>query len=86
MDLAEQKPKRRFALLTPIDCLGTQHTLVDIRKDKAEQYEKLSKDKSSAEFLKFFFTYNPTTMSKTQKQKARESLQKTRKARYESSY
>ena len=86
VDLAEQKPKRRFALLTPIDCLGTQHTLVEIRKDKAEQYEKLSKDKSSAEFLKFFFTYNPTTMTKTQKQKARESLQKTRKARYESSY
>jgi hypothetical protein len=85
MDLAHEKPKRRFALLTPVDCLGVQHTLVDIRKDKAEQYEKLSKDKSSAEFLKFFFTYSPS-LSKTQRERAREQLHKTRKARYESSY
>lgn len=85
MDIADEKPKRRFALLTPIDCLGEQPTLVDIRKDKAAIYEKLSANKSSPEFLKYFFSYNANG-TKTQKQKAKESLRKTRKVRIESSY
>ena len=85
VDLANNKEKRRYALLTPVDCLGTQETLIDMKKHKAELYEKLSKNRSSPEFLKYFFSYNPKS-TKTQKLHIREHLHKTRKVRYESSY
>jgi hypothetical protein len=85
MDLASNKESRRYALLTPIDCIGTQETLVDIRKHKAELYSKLSKNRGSVDFLKFFFTYNPNS-TKTQRAKIREQLRRTRKIRSESSY
>lgn len=82
MDLADHKPKRRFELLTPIDCLGTQMSLVDMRKEKAALYSKLSKNKQSSDFLKYFFTYNPRAPV-TERQKLRKSLRKTRKSRTE---
>jgi hypothetical protein len=85
VDLASNKEKRRYALLTPIDCLGTQETLIDMKKHKAELYNKLSTNKSSAEFLKYFFSYNPRS-TQTQRNKIRQQLRKTRKVRYESSY
>ena len=85
VDVANNKPKRRFALLTPIDCIGEQETLVDMRKNKASLYEKYSKNKQSPEFLKYFFTYNPKS-SKTERRRVRESLRKTKKTRFESSY
>jgi hypothetical protein len=85
VDLAAEKEDRRYALLTPTDCIGQQETLVGLKKNRAELYEKLSKDKSSADFLKFFFSYNPN-MTKTQKTRLREQLRKTRKVRSESSY
>jgi hypothetical protein len=84
MDLASHKEKRRYALLTPTECLGEQDTLVDLKREKAELYAELSKNKSSSEFLRYFFTYNPKT-SKTERQRARQQLQRTRKARSESS-
>jgi hypothetical protein len=79
VDLAHHAKKRRFALLTPIDCLGTQQTLVDMRKEKADLYEKLSEKKTSPDFLRYFFTYTPT-MTKTQKASLRKALRKTRRA------
>lgn len=82
VDLAESKPDRRFALLTPKTCLGTQETLLDMKKHKAELYAKLSKDKSSPDFLQYFFSYNPRA-PKTERQKLRDQLRKTRKARLE---
>ena len=85
VDLASHKEKRRYALLTPIECLGEQDTLVDLKRNKAELYVKLSKNKSSPEFLKYFFSYNPR-VSKTERQRVRQQLQRTRKSRYESSY
>jgi hypothetical protein len=85
VDIADQKPKRRFALLTPIDCIGTQDSLVDIRRHKSVLYDKLSKNKNSVDFLKYFFNYN-NRLTKTQKKKIRDALNKTRRARYESSY
>jgi hypothetical protein len=78
VDLANSKPKRRFAILTPKDCVGTQETLVDMKRHKAELYSKLSKNKSSPEFIKYFFTYNPNT-SKTRRAKVRQQLRKTKK-------
>jgi hypothetical protein len=85
VDLAAHKEKRRYALLTPIDCIGTQETLVGIKRHKAELYAELSKNKTSTDFLKFFFTYNPRDTS-TKRAKARKALKRTRKARLESSY
>ena len=85
VDLASHKEKRRYAMLTPIDCLGTQETLIDMKRHKAELYTKLSKDKSSVQFLTYFFSYNPKSTT-TQRAKTRELLHKTRKARIESSY
>ena len=80
VELANSKPKRRFAILTPKDCIGTQETLVDMKRHKAELYSKLSKNRSSPEFIKYFFTYNPNT-TKTQRAKVREQLRKTKKKR-----
>jgi hypothetical protein len=85
VDLASHKEKRRYAILTPIDCLGEQDTLVDLKREKAELYAKLSQDKGSPEFLKYFFTYNPKA-PKTERTRAKEQLRRTRKVRYESSY
>jgi len=80
VELANEKPKRRFALLTPIDCIGTQETLLDMRKHKSVLYEKLSKNKNSSDFLKYFFTYNPHANT-TQRRRVRDALRKTRKVR-----
>lgn len=80
VELANTKPKRRFALLTPIDCIGTQETLIDMRKHKSVLYEKLSKNKNSADFLRYFFTYDPSAPT-TQRKKLRTLLRKTRKVK-----
>jgi hypothetical protein len=85
VDLANHKEKRRYALLTPTACLGTQETLIDMKKHKSALYETLSKRKDSVEFLKYFFSYNPKD-TMTRRSLARKQLAKTRKARYESSY
>lgn len=80
MDLAAHKPKRRFEILTPKECIGIQETKTDIRKHKSVLYEELSKNKSSPDFIRYFFTYNPNVDVKERK-KIRETLRKTRKAR-----
>lgn len=85
VDLASSKEKRRYALLTPTDCIGDQETLIDMKRHKAELYSKLSKNKGSADFLKYFFTYNPRT-STTERKRIRSQLRRTRKIRSESSY
>jgi len=85
VDLASHKEKRRYALLTPIDCIGTQETLIDMKRHKAQLYNELSKNKNSPEFLKYFFSYNPKS-TETQRARIREALKKTRKVRIESSY
>jgi hypothetical protein len=85
VDLAAHKEKRRYALLTPTDCLGKQETLVDMKRHKAHLYTELSKNRLSVDFLKFFFTYNPRD-TETKRAQVRKALKKTRRARLESSY
>jgi hypothetical protein len=85
VDLANHKEKRRYAILTPTSCLGEQEGLIDMKKHKAELYEKLSKDRASVDFLKFFFSYNPKS-TETQRARIRDQLKKTRKQRVEDSY
>jgi hypothetical protein len=84
VEMANSNLPRRYKLLTPITCLGKQKSLIDMRAEKSDLYEKLSKDKNSREFLEYFFTYTPTTLTKTQKQKIKKHLHKTfRKGRYQ---
>ena len=75
MDLAKSQIKRRFKVLTPIDCMGHQESLRDIKRHTSNLKEKTSK--TSLEFLKFFFTYKPGTMTRTQKKKLRQNLRRT---------
>jgi hypothetical protein len=77
VEMANNNIPRRYKLLTPITCLGKQKTLLDMRKDKSALYEKLSKNKSSPEFLEYFFSYVPTSLDKTRRQKVKEQLRTT---------
>ena len=85
VDLAAHKEERRYAILTPIECIGDQETLIDMKRHKAELYKKLSTDKTSVDFLTFFFTYTPD-MTPVQKTRLKAALKKTRKARLTRSY
>jgi hypothetical protein len=73
--------KRKYQLLTPLTCLGTQKDVISMRAEKSELFNKLKEDKNSREFLELFFTYTPTDLTTTQRQKVRKSLRKTLKVR-----
>jgi hypothetical protein len=77
VEMANDNLHRRYKLLTPITCLGKQKSLVDMRVEKSKMYKQLSKDKSSPEFLEYFFTYIPTSMDKTQRAKVKGQLRRT---------
>jgi hypothetical protein len=77
IDIADSESKRRFKLLTPISCLGKQKSLVDMKSEKSELYERLSRNKSSAAFLEYFFSYSPTSMDKTKRNQLKHALRKT---------
>ena len=78
VDLAHSEKKRRFKILTPIDCMGRQESLRDIKRHTSDLKEKTSK--TSLDFLKFFFTYKPGTMTRTQKKKLRKNLRRSLKS------
>jgi hypothetical protein len=63
IQMANDDLPRRYKLLTPIECLGKQDSIVDIRVRKANVYEKVAKNKKSTEFLQNFFTYVPGKLS-----------------------
>lgn len=73
VDVANAKPERRFAILTPKECIGTQESFIEMKRGKAELLLELSKNKSSKEYLEYFFTYNPD--DKTGKKKVKKQLQ-----------
>lgn len=77
VDMANGDAKRRYKLLTPIDCIGHQESLIDIKKDKAALYSRVSKRKSSRHYLKYFFSYSPSEENRTRRLKIRERLRKT---------
>jgi len=79
INVANEKIKRRYQVLTPITCLGKQPSLIDMRAEKSELYNKLSSNRNSREFMELFFTYTPTDLNTTQRQKVRRSLRKTLK-------
>ena len=77
VDMANGDAKRRYKLLTPIECIGHQESLIDIKKEKADLYSRVSKNKSSRNYMKYFFSYSPTESSRTRRLKIRERLRKT---------
>lgn len=79
MDMAHNSGSRRYKLLTPLECIGKQETIIDIKKHKSHLYKKLSTNKNSAEYLKNFFSYEPTQLTKTRRLKVRAQLRKTLK-------
>jgi hypothetical protein len=80
VELANEKSHhRRYKLLTPITCIGKQKSLIDMRVEKSELYEKLSKNRSSPEYLQYFFTYTPTSLDKTQRNRIKSELHRTLK-------
>lgn len=81
VELANEKAHaRRYRLLTPITCLGKQKSLIDMRVEKSELYEKVGKNRSSPEYLEYFFSYTPTSMDKTRRQKFRNETTRTLKS------
>jgi hypothetical protein len=74
VDVANTKSKRRFEVLTPKECIGIQESFIEMKRNKAELFEELSKDRSSKKFLENFFTYNPDDASS--KKKAKTALKK----------
>jgi hypothetical protein len=59
MEIANNSSRRRFKLLTPITCLGKQLDMTDLLRKKSELYTKLSENKQSSAFMKYFFSYSP---------------------------
>uniref|UniRef100_A0A6C0F582 Poly(A) polymerase catalytic subunit domain-containing protein n=1 Tax=viral metagenome TaxID=1070528 RepID=A0A6C0F582_9ZZZZ len=59
MEIANNSSRRRFKLLTPITCLGKQLEMTDLMRKKSELYTKLSSNKQSSAFMKYFFSYSP---------------------------
>jgi hypothetical protein len=72
VDVANSKAKRRFEILTPKECIGVQESFIEMKRNKAELFEELGKDRSSKKFLEYFFTYNPDDA--TSKKKAKTAL------------
>jgi len=70
---------RKYKILTPLTCIGTQKDLVSMMADKSEKFKVLMGNRESREFLELFFSYRPTDLSKTQRQKVRKSLKRTLK-------
>lgn len=64
VDIADTAGKRRFKILTPIECTGKQKGLADMKEERTKLYSELSTHKHSKAFLKYFFTYTPKVKSK----------------------
>ena len=65
---------RRFS----IDCYGQQHTIEQMREEKAEMYKKLKKNKNSKDYEWWFLRYIPAERDPKNKQKKKNN-RKTKK-------
>jgi hypothetical protein len=74
VDMAHGDIKRRYSLLTPITCIGTQKTLVNMREEKSDLYKKLGKKRSAPEFLEYFFSYNPVVTTPLKRQELKSAI------------
>ena len=76
LELAEESGDRKYSLLTPIECIGKQDSLTDVKIKRAVTYDKLSKDRNSPLYLETFFTYDPTKVTAADKKKLKSKLSK----------
>lgn len=74
IDMANNAGKRRYKLLTPLECIGKQEGMIDMKIKKSTMYEKLSKNKSSDEYLNLFFSYNPHQTNATKRRELKSKL------------
>jgi len=74
MDLAHSHGKRRFELLTPLECLGHQETLTEMKAHTDKLRRSVSE--KSDDFLRLFFKYVPSKTSKTKKQSLKKRLRR----------
>ena len=75
VEMANDSMSRRYKLLTPIECLGTQDTIVDMKLKKSISYAKaLESGRNSKEFLRYFFTYDPHKTPDAKKHSLKEAL------------
>jgi hypothetical protein len=77
VDLANHAGQRKYELLTPLECLGKQETLQDMKAETQALRNKTTK--KSPDFLRFFFKYDPKKMTRKQKMALRKRLRKTLK-------
>ena len=75
VELASHEGSRTFPLLTPRECLGHQETLIEMKKHRSEVFKQVSKDRSSPDFMKSFFSYVPP-ISQTEKNKLTKRVHK----------
>ena len=76
VDMANGTKTRRFKLLTPIDCVGKQQSLIDLMQEKSNLYKELSKNKKSSEFIEYFFSYVPEETTPEKKKELKQLLNK----------
>ena len=77
VEMANDNLPRRYKLLTPIDCIGHQDSIIDMKIHKSLAYEEsMKKGKSSKEYLEHFFTYDPTKTTPAEKKRLRKTLRK----------
>lgn len=76
VELANDALPRRYAMLTPIECLGTQDSIVDMKVKKSLAFSRAKESgRTGKEFLRHFFTYNPATpMTADKKRDLKEKL------------
>ena len=77
VEMANDNLPRRYKLLTPIDCIGHQESIIDMKIHKSMKYEDaMKKGKSSPEYLQYFFTYDPLKTTAAEKSRLRKTLRK----------
>ena len=76
IDMANGTKSRRFKLLTPIECVGKQQSLTDMLEEKSRMYKELSKNRKSAEFIEYFFSYIPEETTPAKKKELKQLLDK----------
>jgi hypothetical protein len=77
LDLAHSKGKRRFELLTPLECMGHQETLTEMRAHALKLRQDIKPE--SDDFLRFFFKYVPSMSSKSKRTTLKKRLRKISK-------
>ena len=75
VEMANDRLPRRYKLLTPIECLGTQDSIIDIKLKRSIAYSRATESgRDSKEFLRHFFTYDPNKTTPSKKQSLKEKL------------